>query len=147
MNDKVKPQLRINPSQFIALDLHKADKEHSDLARAVRLYDRDSFLYYNKSINRWSIGHASDEGLFHVLTWAWPDGSYRSLDYGVLSYLKRADLWKSGHSNADKLADSMEDQQESIEKKTDADLEDDIGHLSRANRKQQQQMKDLLSSF
>jgi hypothetical protein len=130
-----------------ALDFFKADRDYPELMRAIRAYDRQVVVYHNKSIARWSLAHASSNGIFHVTTWAWPNGSYRPLDSSIILFLRGSDLWKSGFKSADEMDDTQTYEDELRERKTDSDFGDDIDYLSRWNRKQQQEIKDLLTSL
>jgi len=149
---EIKPQLRIHPMLYHGLDFFRADSEHPELLKALRRYDKAAVVYYNKSINRWSLARATPRGIFHVLTWHWglearaESGPYRDLSWDLLKYIRSIDLWR-GFRHADEMSDQLEDEQEAHEQKEDATFAGDIAHLSRSNRPQQQKIKDLASSF
>ena len=125
------------------VDLEKVYSCFPEVAEAVRKYDSQLVIYWDKCICRWSLARITKNGVFQVKTWANEDNSYRPLSMELIGWLQKSDWWKN-YGKPDELSRALRDDQEGYEKKIHRDFDDDVGHILRSNKVWVQKVRNLL---
>ena len=130
------------------VDLFKAVHEHPEVVRAAQKYDDQCLIYYDKAQLRWVLARCTERGFRIQRTWDYEleDGTtvYRKLDMDLVKWMMSFDRWRL-YDSAEKAHKEMQDRQEDHHEKSWKNFDDDIDYLSRWNRKQQQDLKTMLT--
>jgi|SRR5882724_5425241 len=127
----------IMPRSGNGIDFFKAEAINPSLMAQIRRYDPDLIVYHDSNVARWGVARMTRRGITFLFLWQTdPGGGYLPLDNRLLAQLAKWDLWRSGAKNANEEASRRDDADTARADKAEKDLNDDLDHLSRANRRQ-----------
>jgi len=120
------------------IDFAKFGRCHPGLADDVRRYDSQLVVYYDSAVARYGIARMTARGIQFIALWQDDAGNPRPMDQRLIATLRSWDLWKGQASpgTADQEADARDQADDSRRQGALDKFEDDIGHLTRSNRRQ-----------
>lgn len=121
------------------VDLGRFTRLFPALAQEVRRYDDRLIVYYDQNVARYGIARLGALGLHFITLWQDDDGLPRPMDRRLIAALASWDLHPNrleAPRTADEEARRREAADEARREKIERTFDDDIGHLTRANRRQ-----------
>lgn len=117
------------------VDLARADSQNPSLMTRLRAYDANLIVFYHRNLNRWVVARRGrDLEARLVMVWQDENGGFLSLDDRLLHALAQADLWRTP-GDADAEARRRDAEDDARAERVDRAFDDDISHLTRANRR------------
>lgn len=130
----------VMPSSGNGIDFFKAEVANPSLMQRIRIYDPALIVYHDSNVARWGVGRLTPKGIAFLFLWQTdPGGQYLPLDDRLMDAIAHWDLrpnWKQGPRNADEEAKRRDEADLARAAKAEKDFDDDISHLTRANRRQ-----------
>lgn len=120
------------------IDLFKARRTNPGLMDRIVRYDPALVVYYDSSVARYGIARLTSMGLRFVALWQTPEGDFLPFDDRMLNALAQWDLrpnWTGHAKSANAEADRREYEEARRAKRAGEKFDDDISHLTRANRR------------
>lgn len=124
------------------LDFEKPWLVNPVLMRAIYRYDPLLVIYYNKAAAKYAVARQVQKpkaGFHFIASWQDEKGRFLPLDNRLLVAIKSWDMRPNivgAPTSGSKVAQRMELEEEKAQAKAWADFDDDIGHLTRDNRRQ-----------
>ena len=121
------------------IDIFKAQSVAPAVVAALRAYDPNLMVWWDRAACRWSLMRVSRGGYHCVCILQRDGGAFRPLDGTLVDDVSRWDLWKHDR-RADKnpgqqAADSFDQSDRDRHDKAEDDFKDDIHHLTLDNRR------------
>lgn len=122
------------------IDIDQARSRHPGVVQALTRYDRQLILYYDKAVAKYGLARLTPDGLRFICLWQdEKTGAALPVSMKILDAVRRWDLRPSrvgAPKNADEIARARDAADLKRAEKIDQEFDDDISHLTRANRRQ-----------
>lgn len=121
------------------VDFDRAVRDAPGVIAALKRYDDRLRIYFDKKIQRFCVAREGEVAWHFIAVWAGPKGEFVPLDNRIIEAIASWDMRPptlEAPKDATELSNRMDAEDSARAIKIEQNFNDDIAHLTRANRKQ-----------